>query len=165
MELWDIYDDNGNKTGKTIERNNKCCLGEGEHFLSVHIYLRNSKGDFLVQKRSIKKKNMPGMWYITGGCVIAGEDSIEGAIREVNEELGILIKQEEYKHITRLKRSQCYIDIWEVIKDIDISSCILQENEVDEVKYIKREEFFELLEKSPCCDDEYNDIIRRYYCN
>lgn len=162
MELWDLYDDDGNRTGKTIERE-KSSFGNSENHLVVHIYIRNNNGEFLIQKRSMKKKMMPGIWDITGGAVVYGENSIDGAIREVEEEIGILLKSDDLKLITRFHRPHCFIDIWDVKKDIDLSRCILQENEVDEVKYVQKEELFDMFKNGPYFDDGYNKIIYEYY--
>lgn len=73
MELWDILDIEGNKTGKTIERGQT--MLENEYMLSVHIYLRNKEGLYLIQKRSEKKDKLPGIWDVTLGSVVSGEDS------------------------------------------------------------------------------------------
>ena len=53
MELLDLYDDNGNKIGKTIERNKK--FTEGNIMLSI-AFIKNKEGKYLIQKTS-KEKN------------------------------------------------------------------------------------------------------------
>lgn len=47
MELWDIYNENREKTGRTIVRGQK--LGENEYHLVVHMWIINSNGQFLIQ--------------------------------------------------------------------------------------------------------------------
>ena len=54
MELWDIYDRNRNKTGKIIKRGER--MLEGEFHLIVHIWIKNSNNEFLIQQRSEKVK-------------------------------------------------------------------------------------------------------------
>ena len=49
MEIWDILDENGNKTGRTIIRGEK--LEVDEYHLVVHIWIINSNGEILIQKR------------------------------------------------------------------------------------------------------------------
>jgi isopentenyldiphosphate isomerase len=164
MELWDVYDKHGNITGRKIQRENiNDLLGEDEYHLVVHIYIRNSKGQFLVQKRSEKKQFLPGIWDITAGCAVSGDDGITAAMRETEEELGIALKPEDFTYIGRFRRGKCFMDLFEVVKDIDLSTCILQEGEVDDVKYISKEELFQQINNGPFGDDGYNDVIFKYY--
>ena len=86
IEYWDVYDKNKQKTGRLMKRGE--LLKEDEYHLIVHIWIKNSKGEFLIQQRSETVKN-PLVWSATGGSVVAGEDSYTGAIREVKEELGL----------------------------------------------------------------------------
>lgn len=60
MELWDILDGEGNKTGKTIERGKR--MGQDEYHLLVQVWIKNSNGEFLITKRSPNKKLFPNMW-------------------------------------------------------------------------------------------------------
>ena len=50
----------------------------------VMIAIQNSKGEFLMQKRS---ENKGGDWGVTGGHPKSGESPVEGIITEVKEEL------------------------------------------------------------------------------
>lgn len=54
-EIWDIIDQNGNKTGKTTVRG-RFNLNPGEYHLVVHIWIISSDGKILIQKRSKQKK-------------------------------------------------------------------------------------------------------------
>ena len=49
MELWDVYDINRNKTGKTAVRGEG--LPEGGFHLVVHVCILGSDGRMLIQKR------------------------------------------------------------------------------------------------------------------
>jgi len=84
MELFDIYDDDRNLTGRTAERNQK--LKGGEHQLIVHVNIMNTQNQLLIQQRQPHKQDFPGYWDISvGGGVRAGETSREAAEREVFE--------------------------------------------------------------------------------
>ena len=92
MELLDVYDDRGNKTGKIIERGNSYeYLNDNEHIAVAIIYIENDKGEFLMQKTS---KEKGGHYSSTGGHIIHGEDALDTIIREVKEELGIDISND-----------------------------------------------------------------------
>ena len=80
MEWLDIYDEHGNRTGKTAERGT--FLSKGEYFLCAHVILENTDGLFLIQQRSDTKATRPGQWDITAGAVDCGEVSLDGALRE-----------------------------------------------------------------------------------
>ncbi len=56
----------------------------------VHVLVFNSKGELLLQKRSMTKDVAPGKWDTSvGGHINPGEDVLDAASREMKEELGI----------------------------------------------------------------------------
>ena len=87
MELFDLYDKEGKLLDRTMERGTS--NQKGEYHLVVHVWIRNSKGEYLMQQRNKESDPIPNQWASTGGAVTAGEDSIAGAIRETAEELGV----------------------------------------------------------------------------
>ncbi|MBC8500413.1 MAG: NUDIX domain-containing protein [Nanoarchaeota archaeon] len=59
---------------------------------SSHLYLFNSKGEFLVQKRAFVKKSYPGLFDASvSGTVRDGETYEQTLEREMKEELGISV--------------------------------------------------------------------------
>ena len=57
---------------------------------STYILVFNSGGEVYVQKRTRTKDIFPGYYDpATGGVVLAGESYLEGALRELEEEMGI----------------------------------------------------------------------------
>jgi len=56
-----------------------------------------SNNKVLLLKRSDTAKNFPGFWIGPGGHVDDGEDVLTAAIREVNEETGVLIDEQSIK--------------------------------------------------------------------
>lgn len=137
MEFWDIYDKNRVKTGKTIQRGNK--LQEGEYHLVVHIWLQNSKGEFLIQKRSENLAWMPGCWATTGGAVISGEESLESAIRETQEELGVSLTKDKFQLLFSQIRKNDISDIWLAYLDIPISAFSISCEDVSEIRWETKE--------------------------
>lgn len=55
------------------------------------------------------EKQYPLYWECTGGSVFSGETSLQGAIREVKEELGILLTPGSEKLIYQTRREMCRI--------------------------------------------------------
>ncbi len=95
MELWDLYTKYRQKTGKEHVRGEK--IPDGCYHLVVHVWIRNSKGEYLISQRSATRPTFPLMWECVGGSVLKGESSIEGAIRETKEEVGLDVEPERGK--------------------------------------------------------------------
>jgi 8-oxo-dGTP pyrophosphatase MutT (NUDIX family) len=61
---------------------------------SVGVIVRSSRGEVLIQRRSMTKDLHPGWWDIgAGGVVSAGESYAASAVRELYEELGVEVEQ------------------------------------------------------------------------
>ena len=145
MEKWDLYDENGNKLGKTINRGEK--MEPNEYHISVHIWIINKNNEFLIQKRSPNKKKFPNMWSMTGGAVLAGENSEQACIREAKEELGVELSYNDIKKIGTIKREHGLVDIWIAYKDFDEKCLKLQIDEVSEAKWANISKIEKLLEE------------------
>ena len=74
MELWDIYDSDKKRTGRTMKRND-WNLKNGEYHLTVLGVIHRPDGRFLITRRVMTKAWAPGWWEVSGGAVQAGEDS------------------------------------------------------------------------------------------
>lgn len=162
MELWDIYDKNRNKTGKTIKRGER--LKQGEYHLIVHIWIKNSNNEFLIQQRSEKVKN-PLVWSTTGGSAVAGEDSFTAALREVKEELGIdLTDKKGYlfeEGIYEEDNQQYLSDTYLYFIDIDIKDLKLQTEEVKQAKYEKMSKIKEMMANDGFFIYDYLDELEK----
>ena len=144
MEIIDLYDGRREKLNKTLIREN----GEpedGEYKLSVHVWILNSKGEILIQKRNDNLKRNPGKWAFTGGLVDTGETSIIGAIRETEEELGISIDVDKIELLLSFKREHGFVDVWLIEDDIDIKNVVLQEKEVSKIKWVSIQELKHII--------------------
>ncbi|NMS89779.1 NUDIX domain-containing protein [Clostridioides difficile] len=143
MELWDLYNTDGIKTGKVIERGNS--IEEGYYHLAVEVWILNRDSQILIQKRSKSKKTLPNMWGMTTGCIISGEESLEGAIREAKEEIGIDISKDEMKVFRSMIHGDTLWDVYFVKKEYDISKAILQEEEVSDIKWVSTDRIRQLI--------------------
>lgn len=157
MEIWDILNENGKVTGKTAVRG-RTVLKNGEYHLVVHIWVLSSDGHFLIQRRSERRRLMPGEWAATGGSAISGEASVSAAARELREELGIRAPKGALKFMGRLKRRNSFLDIWFIRCDADISRLRLQRSEVAEVKWVTPDELKVMLEQK-----QYHNYGREYF--
>lgn len=132
-EIWDLYDASGRKTGKTMLRGEE--VPQGMYHLVIHIWPINSKGEFLIQRRAMCVQWKPGLWAVTGGSAIKGEDALTAARRELFEELGYLADEHEIKRIACLRRSNSFCNVFTIRLDYPEEAFILQEEEVSEVKW------------------------------
>ena len=152
MEYWDLYDKNRKKINKTVKRGDP--LQDDEYHLVVNAWIKNDKNEFLITQRSENKK-FAFMWECTGGSVLQGETSIEGAIREVKEELGIDVDKSTGKLIGTTLRyyPNCsdIFDVWLFTSNVPLSDVKVQEEEVcnvmwasiDEIKKLREDKKFE----------------------
>ena len=134
-ELRDLYDVNSNKTDKTYYKGE--VIPEGYYPMVVMVVIRNSKGEFLMQKR-VKSKG--GDWGVTGGHPKSGETPLQGIITEVKEELGLDFSKEKFiEYDSGCDGKDCY-KMYFVNKDILLEDIKIQKEEVSEVKWFSMDE-------------------------
>lgn len=151
MELFDILNEDGTKSGLVQERG--VAHLEGSLHPTSHIWIvrKNEKSgwDLLLQKRSACKDSNPGCWDISSaGHVAAGDDYLPSALRELSEELGIRAKEEDL-HFVGMRRARfesvfygrpfrdnelSAVYVYE--KPVDETKLVLQASEVEEVKWM-----------------------------
>ncbi len=160
IEKWDVLNSEGRRTGRTVTRGNGR-LQSGEYHLVVHIWIISSDGKILIQRRSDKKKLMPGEWAATGGAAISGESSFVAARRELFEELGIKSNRDNLFKLLRIKRKNSFVDVWAISVDIPAYRLRLQRSEVATAKWVSFEELYRMIESGEFHNygDEYFDGV------
>ena len=143
MEKRDLYDENKKLTGEIIFKGEK--VPKGKYYITVIIFIQNTKEEFLIQKRTLKKD---GKWATTGGHPVAGESSKQGIITEVKEELGIKINEKNIELFKTVKTEDDFVDLYYLKEDIDIKKIKMQEQEVSDVKWASIEEINMMIEKN-----------------
>ena len=149
MELIDVLTPDGQPTG--IRKPKPHIHRDGDWHRAAHIWIVTLDGRILLQKRSMRKENNPGMWDVSAaGHVSAGESVIESAVREVFEELGLRVSASELRQIGTIAESSVlnngtYFDnefheIFLVRRDVDLSALRLQAEEVDDVVLVRPDE-------------------------
>lgn len=142
MEKRDLYDKNRNRLGININKGDD--IPEGCYIIVVMIIMQNSKGDFLLQKRSELKG---GKWAFTGGHPKSGENSLEGIISEVYEELGIDISCENIQLMKSNVFDKVIGDIYYVNMEFDLEKIVLQEEEVSDVMLASYSDIINMIKK------------------
>lgn len=143
-EYTDLYDENKNLTGEKLfrEKGTKLIVPKGRYSIVVLAFIENSKGEFLFQMTSKRKKNV---WATTGGHVKSGQTSKEAIIEEIKEELGIDINENEIKLFKTYKYDDAFKDVFYIKKDIDINSLTYEKDEVEYVKYLTKDKILDLI--------------------
>ena len=139
VELRDLYDKYSNKTDKTYRKGD--LIPDGYYPMVVMVVIRNSNGEFLMQKR-VESKG--GDWGVTGGHPKSGETPIEGIITEVKEELGLDFSKENFiEYDSGCDGKDCY-KMYFVTKDINVDDIIIQEEELSEVRWFSMDELIHM---------------------
>ena len=170
-ELIDVLNEDGTKTGEVVTRRE--VHEKGLWHRIVVIAILDKEGHLLMQQRSKHVKTNPEKWDISAaGHVSAGQTSIEAAIREVKEEVGLEIKSEELTYITTYcepTRKQGdiidnqFYDFDIVIKpNINMANVKMQESEVENVKLCNLKEVKDKLENKMVVGREvvYQTLIK-----
>ncbi len=150
MELWDIYDKNKVRTGRTMERNHFNLADDEYHLTVLGVIMRPDKS-FLITKRVKTKAWAPGWWEVSGGAAQAGEESADAVRREVLEETGLDVNNAisggyifSYNRENPGEGDNYFVDIYRYEMDIDESDIHLQEEETDGFKFASLSEIKEL---------------------
>lgn len=125
MEERDLYDENKKMTGEKILKGEP--IPKGRYYITVVIFIQNEEGNFLIQKRVIEKD---GKWATTGGHPVSGENSKQGVITEVKEELGIDIASKNIQLFKTIKTEDDFVDLYYLKETVDIENIKLQKEEV-----------------------------------
>lgn len=147
MELWDAYNESGEKLGFDLVRGQQ--IPDGVYHLVCEVVVQGTGGDFLLMQRSWEKEIFPGNWEIgAGGSALKGEDALTGAHRELLEEIGIDAAGglRELYHIVHQKHHAIYQG-YLLVTDWPKEKIVLQAGETIAYKWLSREEFLDFYDK------------------
>lgn len=143
MEIWDLFDEKRQPLNKIHNRQNKIIIGE--YHCVVGIWTVNSNNEILLTLRHPAKKKYPNLWENTGGSVLSGETSKAGAIRELFEETGIIINENELFFLGTKKEEKAFIDTYIIRKNIEISELTMQEGETVDAQWVTLDKLDEMI--------------------
>ena len=178
MEYLDIVDENGVPTGEKVERGK--AHAEGILHRTAHVWLVRKQKDrieILLQRRCDTKSSFPGCWDISSaGHIPAGVDYVPSAVRELKEELGIDISEEELIFCAD-RRIVCddtffgkpyhdrqYTRVFALWCDREETEFSLQEEEVSAVRWMALEEAISAVNMDTirhCICPEELQMVRR----
>lgn len=157
VEWFDVCGENGLPTGEIVERS--VAHSEGILHRTAHVWIirkLDGRWQVLLQKRSAEKDSYPGMYDTSSaGHIPAGMEPLASARRELAEELGICASEDELQFIGTFRtqyeevfhgkpfRDNEMISIYVYNKPVEPDNLVLQESEVEEVRYWDLEETYE----------------------
>jgi len=120
-------------------------------FRTASLWVTNSNGDVLFAQRRHDKKVDPGKWAEAVGGTVEGEDSyFDTVMREAEEELGLIhlqIKEGPKQFITT--PCKYFVQWYTVVIDKPIESFVIQQEEVEQIAWISREQLVKELSDTP----------------
>ncbi|MBQ6497700.1 MAG: NUDIX domain-containing protein [Bacilli bacterium] len=118
----------------------------------VIIYIINNKKEILLQKRSSTKKHHPNKWALCSGHVEDFDEDFEAAaVRELNEELGLIISKEELelvfiKELVDDSKDKHITKYYVLHTDKNENDFVLQKEELSEVKWYEITKVIDMME-------------------
>ncbi len=154
-EHFDICDVHGRLTGESLPRS--VVHAQGLWHKSAQVWIIDSQNRVLLQRRDERKQTDPGKWDISvAGHVSAGQTVLEAALRETEEELGLILYPEELELVFIAPRE--YLDTEHQFydrefhhtflcrRDVELSTLRLQPGEVIDVTWQSLDEFYHRVE-------------------
>lgn len=149
MEYIDIYNENNEPMNMKMEREEAHTRGMWHR--EVLVVVVNEKNEVLLQKRSYKRRYLPGKWALCAGHVQSGETEKQSAIRELVEELDMKIYQkdlvflETYKKNGHANRKISYVYLART--NMKLNEYTIQEDELTDLKYVYIDELIKITKE------------------
>ena len=128
----------------------------------VHVLIFNDEGKMALQKRSQSVSFLPGGWSTAvGGHVMSGENYVQGALREFEEELGVLAGIEFFSK-----------DIFEVNEKLKKFVTVYKTNyngpfklndDVELIDFFSIDEIKEMIDRGESFHPELIFLIKKYF--
>lgn len=170
-EFVDILDENGNYTGNSILKSE--AHQKGLFHPTIHVWCYSKFGKILIQQRGANKETYPLKWDVSvAGHIGAGEEIETGAIREVEEEIGIILSIDDLEKIDVFKSEKRHSDtIWDrefnhtFLAELDEEILLIkQKEEVEALAWISLEAFENMISSNdeglvPNSENRYQRVI------
>lgn len=157
MEIWDLYNEKRELTGRDHVRGQD--IPQGYFHLVVHVWIKNSRGEYLISQRSADRPMHPLKWECVGGSVLKGEDSLTGALRETQEEVGLTLSPQDGQLIDSVVgrvvngvKFSDILDVWLFRYDgpVDLTSATTKE--VTQTVWLNKTQIRELFDRGDLVD-------------
>lgn len=147
-EFLDVWDQNGTPTGRVCKKDE--AHQKGLFHPTVHVWFYTLTPTLLFQKRGANKQTFPNLWDVSvAGHVSAGESIIEGALREIKEEIGLTLNATDLhridvrKNVNKFPNGITDCEFQHVFLSelkTGVKDLVIQKEEVDDVRLFSFEE-------------------------
>ncbi len=143
MELLDVYNDERQLTGRLHRRGDR--LSKGDHILVVCVWVSDGAGRLLLTLRAPEKPASPNTWENSGGAAKAGETSRQAMVRELWEETGIRIQEDELVFLESDKTRDAFFDFYYLVHPTPVEEIVFQPGETAGARWATPEQIEELI--------------------
>lgn len=129
------------------------------------IYIINQQNQFLCQQRSLQKDVDPGLWQNHfGGHCKAGENFLENALSELQEEIGLTVKHSQliYLGTMRSEPYKHFAGIYLIKSEILIQDLHFNDGEVQQVKWMTWEQYVQIRSAGSSQALRLNPLVAYY---
>ena len=140
-----------NEQDEVIEYKERSEIQIEDIYRVASLWVMNEFGEILLAQRASKKSHNPNKWTcVVNGTVEKGESYEENIIKEAEEEIGVKIRK---NHTPILLAKELFVSNWKhfvamfFVRLPKSTSFVFDEQEIQAVKRVNREELRELLEK------------------
>ena len=166
-EYWDLLDENRKKINVLHMRGKP--IPKGLFHLALSIWVVNNAGEILIARRCFSKKICGGLWEPQTGSVLAGESSIDGALREVREEVGIELSREKGHIFCQwILNGDTHVDSWIFKHEFNLKNVRLQEGETIDAKKVTPVQLEKIIKNGEFIGLKNSDELRKLFriiCN
>ena len=158
MELWDLLDESRRPLGRTQRRG--APMRPDEYHVVVEIWTVDDGGRILLTLRAPEKEAYPGKWENTGGSILAGETSRQGAVHELFEETGISAAEDELDFWETVQRPSVFLDTYLLRRNVPLSDLVMQACETVSAKWVTLPQIAELIVRGELAEP----VRERFLC-
>lgn len=147
-EQWDLVDGERRPLGKTHVRGEQ--LAADTYHTVIEVFTFDADGRVLLSQRH-PDKTYPLLWEGTGGSILAGETSRDGAVRELGEEIGLSIEPDQLEWVATLRRETYFLDLYRYRSEtpLDLERLVLQTDEVIAVRLVEWSDMMAMADLVP----------------
>ena len=161
-EYLDLVDENDNIIGRKLR---SAIYTEGlRNFRVVNVFLRNSKGELWIPRRTAHKAIFPSaLDFSAAGHVESGETYAQTFVREVAEELNIDVSAVPHRtlgHLTPKDGMIFFMTVYEIQSD---EVPVYNPDDFTEYFWLKPKDVVEKIESGEYAKDDLPVLIKRFY--
>ena len=140
-----------NENDKIIGHKKREALNQSDIYRVSALWIQDSKGDILLARRKLNKKNDPGKWGpAVAGTNDEGDSYKSNIIKEAEEEIGLRNHHFQKSVKIRYSGKHNYFCQWfRLIIDKKLEEFVIQKSEVEEIKWFKKGELLRELDDNP----------------